>query len=143
MARVLGARPAPSPICRIWTRRPRWPPALVDAAAGETLVHTDVRDDNILHHDGRALLCDWNWPMVGAAWLDSLFLLIGPRGDGLDVAARDRRAPAAARVPAEDIDAVLALVTGYFLKSARSRSRRARHSSATRSAGRARSAGAG
>ena len=25
--------------------------------------------------------------MVGAAWLDTLFLLIGPRGDGLDVDA--------------------------------------------------------
>ena len=60
----------------------------VDVMTGETLVHTDVRDDNILiTTDGRALLCDWNWPMVGAAWLDSLFLLIGPRGDGLDVAS--------------------------------------------------------
>ena len=68
-------------------RRP-WPGAFVEVMAGETLVHTDVRDDNILlTADGRALLCDWNWPMVGAAWLDSLFLLIGPRGDGLDVAA--------------------------------------------------------
>ena len=66
--------------------------------AGETLVHTDVRDDNILiTADGRALLCDWNWPVVGAAWLDSLFLLIGPRGDGLDVDAVIAAAPAATR----------------------------------------------
>jgi hypothetical protein len=87
--------------------------------AGETLVHTDVRDDNILiTADGRALLCDWNWPMVGAAWLDSLFLLIGPRGDGLDVAAVIDGHPLLSAVPAEEIDVVLALVTGYFLKSA-------------------------
>ena len=46
--------------------------------------------------DGRALFCDWNWPTVGADWLDSLFMLIGPRGDGLDVEAviAERRAAA-------------------------------------------------
>jgi hypothetical protein len=91
----------------------------VEVVAGETVVHTDVRDDNILlTADGRALLCDWNWPMVGAAWLDSLFLLIGPRGDGLDVAAVIAGHPLLSAVPEEDVDVVLALVTGYFLKSA-------------------------
>jgi hypothetical protein len=91
----------------------------VDAMAGQTLVHTDVRDDNLLlTTDGRALLCDWNWPMVGAAWLDSLFLLIGPRGDGLDVEAVIAGHPLLSVVPAEDVDIVLALVIGYFLKSA-------------------------
>ena len=91
----------------------------VEAMAGETLVHTDVRDDNILlTADGRALLCDWNWPLVGAAWLDSLFLLIGPRGDGLDVGAVIAGHPLLSVVPDEAIDIVLALVTGYFLKSA-------------------------
>jgi hypothetical protein len=82
-------------------------------------VHTDVRDDNILlTSDGRALLCDWNWPMVGAAWLDSLFLLIGPRGDGLDVTHVIAGHPLLSAVPEEDVDVVLALITGYFLKSA-------------------------
>jgi hypothetical protein len=91
----------------------------VEAMAGETLVHTDVRDDNILlTTDGRALLCDWNWPFVGAAWLDSLFLLIGPRGDGLDVEAVIAGHPLLSVVPAESVDVVLALITGYFLKSA-------------------------
>jgi Phosphotransferase enzyme family len=90
----------------------------VEVMAGETLVHTDVRDDNILlTSDGRALLCDWNWPMVGAAWLDSLFLLIGPRGDGLDVTHVIAGHPLLSAVPEEDVDVVLALITGYFLKS--------------------------
>ena len=66
--------------------------------------HPDLDDDatmdTLLRPDGTAVFCDWNWPVEGAAWLDTLFLLIGPRGDGLDV------------------DAVLALVIGYFLKSA-------------------------
>jgi hypothetical protein len=91
----------------------------VEAMAGETVVHTDVRDDNILlTSDGRALLCDWNWPFAGAPWLDSLFLLIGPRGDGLDVETVIAGHPLLSTVPSEAIDVVLALVTGYFLKSA-------------------------
>jgi hypothetical protein len=91
----------------------------VEAMAGQTLVHTDVRDDNLLlTADGRALLCDWNWPMVGAAWLDSVFLLIGPRGDGLDVGAVIAGHPLLSVVPTEHVDIVLALVIGYFLKSA-------------------------
>jgi hypothetical protein len=90
----------------------------VEVMTGETVVHPDIRDDNILlTTDGRVLLCDWNWPMVGASWLDSLFLLIGPRGDGLDVATVIDSHPLLSAVPAEEIDVVLALVTGYFLKS--------------------------
>ena len=39
-----------------------------EATAGSAVAHTDVRDDNILlTPDGRALLCDWNWPVLGAA----------------------------------------------------------------------------
>lgn len=89
-----------------------------EALAGETLVHTDVRDDNILiRPDGTALLCDWNWPVVGAAWFDSLMLLIGPRGDGLDVDAHIAAHPLLAQVPAEQVDVALALVLGYFWHS--------------------------
>ena len=62
------------------------------------------------------MVCDWNWPVVGAAWLDSLFLLIGPRGDGLDVEAVLAARPLLRDVPAEHIDVVLALLTGYFFR---------------------------
>jgi hypothetical protein len=90
-----------------------------EVCAGETLVHTDVRDDNVLLDAAdRAWFCDWSWPVVGAAWLDSLLLLIGPRGDGLDVEAVLAGRPLLRDVPAESVDVVLALVTGYFLKSA-------------------------
>jgi aminoglycoside phosphotransferase (APT) family kinase protein len=84
---------------------------------GDTVVHTDVRDDNILvRPDGTAALCDWNWPVVGAAWLDSLLLLVGPRGDGLDVERVLAEHPTFAEVSAEAVDIVLSLVVGYFLK---------------------------
>ena len=90
-----------------------------EATAGTTVVHTDVRDDNILiAADGRVLMCDWNWPVTGAAWLDTLLLLIGPRGDGLDVERVLASRPLTRDVPAEHVDIVLALVAGYFLHSA-------------------------
>ena len=90
-----------------------------EVTTGTTVLHTDVRDDNLLlATDGRVLLCDWNWPVRGAAWIDSLFLLIGPRGDGLDVDAALARHPLTADLPAEHVDVVLALAAGYFLRHA-------------------------
>jgi hypothetical protein len=77
----------------------------------------DVRDDNVLvRPDGTAVLCDWNWPIRGASWIDSLIALIGPRGDGLDVEQVLSERPLTRDVPRDDIDVVLALVTGYFYK---------------------------
>jgi hypothetical protein len=90
-----------------------------EVTAGTTLVHTDIRDDNLmLATDGRVLLCDWNWPVRGAAWLDTLFLLIGPRGDGLDVDTVLATSALTRDLPAETVDIAIALVTGYFLYSA-------------------------
>jgi hypothetical protein len=90
-----------------------------EVTAGDTLVHSDLRDDNaLIDHDGRAWFCDWNFPVVGADWLDSLLLLIGPRGDGLDVAGVIGSRPLLRDVPPESVDIVLAMVTGYFWKCA-------------------------
>ncbi len=89
------------------------------ATAGDTLVHTDLRDDNaLIDGDGRAWFCDWSFPVLGADWLDSLLLLIGPRGDGVDVAEVIATRPLLRDVSPAAVDAVLALVTGYFWKSA-------------------------
>jgi hypothetical protein len=88
-----------------------------EGTAGDTLVHTDVRDDNLLLvNDGRALICDWNWPVRGAAWLDTVFALVGPRGDGMDTEAVLASRPLTRDVPADHVDAVLALLTGFFFK---------------------------
>lgn len=90
----------------------------LDLVGGTTLVHTDVRDDNVLlDADGKAWICDWNWPIVGANWIDSLFTLIGPRGDGVDVEAVIAERRLLRDVPTDSIDAVLALLVGYFVSA--------------------------
>jgi hypothetical protein len=90
-----------------------------DVVGGDTLVHTDVRDDNLLiAGDGSVWLCDWNWPIVGAAWIDTLFTLIGPRGDGVDADSVLASRRLTRDVSPEAIDRVLALLVGYFFKSA-------------------------
>lgn len=86
---------------------------------GDTLVHGDVRDDNVLiRPDGTAVVCDWNWPALGPDWFDSLYLLISARGDGVDVDGIIGGHPLLADVPPEDIDTTLALLAGYFLAHA-------------------------
>jgi hypothetical protein len=90
-----------------------------EVTGGETLVHTDLRDDNaLLTTDGRALFCDWNWPVVGAPWLDSVILLISPRGDGLDVERVIAERRLLRDVPVDHIDRFLALLAGYLLSQA-------------------------
>jgi hypothetical protein len=89
-----------------------------EVCAGDTLVHTDVRADNVLvDAAGRAWLVDWNWPVTGAAWLDSFWALIGPRGDGLDVESTIASRRLLRDVPAEALDIALALLVGYFLSA--------------------------
>lgn len=91
---------------------------LPEVTAGDTLVHTDLRDDTLrICDDGRVLLDGWAWPVRGAAWLDPLLLLVGPCGDGVDVEAVLRATPLLAAVPDEDVDCVLAAMAGFFLTS--------------------------
>jgi hypothetical protein len=88
-----------------------------EVSSGTTLVHTDVRDDNVLlRPDGPPLLCDWNFPCVGAAWLDTLLLLIGPRGDGLEVETVLAERRLTRDLAPETVDIVLALLVGYFFR---------------------------
>jgi len=83
---------------------------------GDTLVHCDLRDDNIIvDGTGRVWVCDWNWPVLGAPWIDLLTVLISARGDGHDADAILAAGPLTQGVSAENIDAVLALLAVYFL----------------------------
>lgn len=46
-----------------------------DGAAGDTLLHCDLRADNILiRDDGSVVVVDWPWACVGAPWFDVALL---------------------------------------------------------------------
>ncbi len=89
---------------------------MVEVTAGNTLVHTDVRDDNYVLDGARATLCDWNWPVVGAAWIDTVMLLVSAAGDGLDADAILAERRLTRNVDPDHVDVLLALLAGYFLK---------------------------
>ncbi|PRY16826.1 aminoglycoside phosphotransferase [Kineococcus rhizosphaerae] len=79
---------------------------------GDTLVHLDLRADNLLVGGGRAWLVDWPHACVGAAWLDLLALLFEvDRLGGQDLAERTLRTSSLTR----DVDpAVLTTVLDGF-----------------------------
>jgi hypothetical protein len=82
---------------------------------GETVVHMDLRDDNVLIDDsGEVWIVDWNWPVVGAAWTDLVCVLLSARGDGLDVEQILREHALTSQVPPESIDALLALLWSFW-----------------------------
>jgi len=88
----------------------------IAAAAGETLVHLDVRSDNLLvRADGSVVLVDWPWASRGARWVDSLALLlnVGLYGghDPEDLIAGN---PVLADAPAPQLTAFLAGLGAYF-----------------------------
>jgi hypothetical protein len=83
----------PAPFLSLELVSPEWLdsalPVLLDASdrtplAGDSLVHCDVRSDNLCLRDGRAVLFDWNHACIGneafdvAFWLPSLKLEGGP-----------------------------------------------------------------
>lgn len=86
------------------------------ATAGNTVVHTDARDDNFLLTSRGAYLCDWNWPVVGAAWIDTVCLLMTAFGDGVDADALLTERNLTRHVDPGDIDTLLALLSGFFLR---------------------------
>lgn len=94
-------------------------PGVLDEA--NSLVHTDVRADNVLLREGQAVLVDWPWASRGPAWFDPLCLLVNVGlydvAHHVDLDAEWQRwFP---EVAAADVDAVLAGVGGYFLDYAR------------------------
>lgn len=88
-------------------------------AAGQTAVHFDMRDDNILlTEDGQVLVCDWNWLTLAAPWVDLVGLLISVHGDGVDAEAVLAEHPLSHDVPARAVDALLVALAGFFTEVA-------------------------
>lgn len=91
------------------------------ALSGDTLVHTDIRADNILlSPQGGVTIVDWPWACRGPAWLDTLLLLINARLYG----ARDTHRlliqhAAGTGADPHDLIAVLTGIAGFFTDAAR------------------------
>lgn len=91
------------------------------AVDGDTLVHRDIRADNLLlRPDGGATVVDWPRACRGAAWLDLLVLLLNVRTfGGHDTHALLKRRAAAAGYDRDDLVATIAGFAGYYLDAAR------------------------
>ncbi|HEV2087587.1 MAG TPA: aminoglycoside phosphotransferase family protein [Cryptosporangiaceae bacterium] len=89
-----------------------WP----DAAAGEALLHGDLRADNILLTPDQVVFVDWASACVGAPWVDLVFLLpsVAMQGgpDAEEVVATH---PVTRGVDPDALTAMLASVAGFFV----------------------------
>jgi len=89
-----------------------------DAAAGDTLLHTDLRADNLLlTPDGGVVLVDWPWACTGAAFVDLVLLLPsvglgGGPGCGEVVARYDLFAD----VDEDALGSVVVALAGFFVR---------------------------
>ena len=87
------------------------------AGEGETLLHIDVRADNLLLTPDRVVLVDWPWATVGAAFADMVFFAPsvemqgGPRCEELA-----RRHPAWTRAEPGAVNAVIAAWAGFLTR---------------------------
>ena len=85
-------------------------------SAGTTLLHADLRADNILLTDDRVVFVDWPWACTGAPWLDLMAMLpsVALHG-GPDPEKTFTGHPLGAAAPPEAVTAVLAAVAGFFV----------------------------
>lgn len=87
------------------------------AVEGDTLLHFDVRADNVLLATDKVWFFDWPHACLGAAWLDvvafapSVTMQGGPPPE--DVV---RRHPAYQSADQSDVTAALAAIAGYFIR---------------------------
>jgi aminoglycoside phosphotransferase (APT) family kinase protein len=90
-----------------------------EASTGETLLHADIRADNILLTDDRIVFVDWPHVSLGAPWVDLLAFLpsVAMQGGPKPWELFDDH-PLARDARNEDVDAVLAALSGFFVQRA-------------------------
>ncbi|TCO48928.1 aminoglycoside phosphotransferase family protein [Actinocrispum wychmicini] len=92
-----------------------WP----QAAAGETLLHRDIRADNVLLTEDRVVFVDWPHAAVGAPWIDLLFMLPSVAMQGGPAPAEVwGTSPLAAEADPDAVTAVAAGLAGFMVHSA-------------------------
>jgi aminoglycoside phosphotransferase (APT) family kinase protein len=91
----------------------------VSAVAGNTLLHFDVRADNILLTPEKVWFVDWPWACVGAAWVDVVFFApsVTMQG-GPPPEYMIEHHPSCRTADPGAITAVVAAMAGYFTHQA-------------------------
>jgi Ser/Thr protein kinase RdoA (MazF antagonist) len=86
------------------------------AAAGDTLLHGDLRADNVLITTDGAMVVDWPGVTTGAGWIDFLFAVpsISMHGGGAPERLWAGYPPARDADP-DAVNAVLAAAMGYYV----------------------------
>jgi hypothetical protein len=88
-----------------------------DAAAGDSLVHADLRADNLLIDGGRVWVLDWPWACRAQPWFDLLGMLPSVVMQGGPPAQRiAAEHPVFAGAEPDAVTAVLAALIGFFLR---------------------------
>jgi hypothetical protein len=95
------------------TLEARW----AEAAVGETLLHCDMRADNILLTPDRVVFVDWPHACIGAAWIDLLAFLpsVAMQGGPPPWQVFESH-PVGRDVPPGRLQPVLAALAGFFLQ---------------------------
>lgn len=108
-----------------WARRNLERLALLEseweaASAGQTLLHFDLRADNIVLTRDRVLVVDWPHASLGAAWMELLQILpsIAMQGGPKPWEIFDSH-PLGRDAPDQAVTAVLAALAGYFIRQSR------------------------
>jgi aminoglycoside phosphotransferase (APT) family kinase protein len=101
-------------VARLAALETEWP----SVAIGDSLLHGDLRADNILLTDERVMFVDWPHAAVGPAWLDVVFMLPSV-AEQSELTAEDiwQWYPMKATVERAELDVMVAAVSGYFLRS--------------------------
>ena len=90
-----------------------------EASRGESLVHLDLRGDNMLFTADEVLFVDWAHTRVGAPWNDLVWLAPSVEMQGGPACGElFARSATGAAAHAEDVTAVLAAVAGFFTAEA-------------------------
>ncbi|WP_147404055.1 phosphotransferase [Nocardia panacis] len=87
---------------------------------GNTLLHTDLRPDNMLRRaDGTVVVVDWAWPCRGAAWVDLVSLGPSIAACGVDPDPILAEHPVTRAIDPRAVDAYLCALVGYWAHSSR------------------------
>lgn len=94
--------------------------AAARACAGNTLVHGDIRADNVLLTEDRVVLVDWAWTSRGARWIDVLLVALAlVTQGGPDPEAFIASDALLRETSPTDIDAFLAAAAGMWARAGR------------------------